>query len=89
MCLAVPGKVMEINAVDSLLPTARVDFGGVIKQISVAYTPQARPGDYVLAHVGFALTVIDELQAAQTLDELHKLLDEPLASEATRPEPET
>ncbi len=73
MCLAVPGKVIDINARDPLLPTARVDFGGVIKDVSLAYTPQARPGDYVLAHVGFAMTVIDEVEAARTLQALREV----------------
>lgn len=75
MCLAMPGKVIEISGDDPLLPTARVDFGGVIKQISLAYTPQARLGDYVLAHVGFALTVIDEAEAARTLAALREVAD--------------
>ena len=73
MCLAVPGRVIDIRAQDSLLPTARVDFGGVIKEISLAYTPQARPGDYILAHVGFAMTVIDEAEAARTLEALREV----------------
>lgn len=73
MCLAVPGKVIDISARDPLLPTARVDFGGVIKDVSLAYTPQARPGDYVLAHVGFAMTVIDEAEAARTLQALREV----------------
>jgi hydrogenase expression/formation protein HypC len=73
MCLAVPGRVLDINARDPLLPSARVDFGGVVKNISLAYTPQARPGDYVLAHVGFAMTVIDEAEAARTLQALREV----------------
>ena len=82
MCLAVPGKVIDINARDPLLPTARVDFGGVIKDVSLAYTPQARPGDYVLAHVGFAMTVIDEVEAARTLQALREVAAA-VAEEAT------
>ena len=73
MCLAVPGRVLDINARDPLLPSARVDFGGVVKDISLAYTPQARAGDYVLAHVGFAMTVIDEAEAARTLQALREV----------------
>ena len=73
MCLAVPGRVLDINARDPLLPSARVDFGGVVKDICLAYTPQARPGDYVLAHVGFAMTVIDEAEAARTLQALREV----------------
>ena len=73
MCLAVPGRVLDISARDPLLPSARVDFGGVVKDISLAYTPQARAGDYVLAHVGFAMTVIDEAEAARTLQALREV----------------
>ena len=73
MCLAVPGRVLDINARDPLLPSARVDFGGVVKDISLAYTPQARAGDYVLTHVGFAMTVIDEAEAARTLQALREV----------------
>lgn len=75
MCLAVPGKVIEVSARDPLLPTARVDFGGVVKEISLAYTPEAQPGDYVLTHVGFAMTVIDEIEAARTLDALREVAE--------------
>ncbi len=73
MCLAVPGRVLDISARDPLLPSARVDFGGVVKNISLAYTPQARAGDYVLTHVGFAMTVIDEAEAARTLQALREV----------------
>lgn len=75
MCLAVPGKVIEICAQDPLLPTARVDFGGIVKVISLAYTPDAQLGDYVLAHVGFAMTVIDEAEAARTLEALREVAE--------------
>jgi len=52
---------------DPIMRTARVDFGGVIKEINLAYTPEARVGDYVLVHVGFALTVLDAARAEETL----------------------
>lgn len=88
MCLAVPGKVIEIIEEDPLLPSARVDFGGVIKEISLAYTPQARPGDYVLTHVGFSMTVINEAEAARTLDALREVVegmrDTPVIRSASR-----
>lgn len=73
MCLAVPGRVLSVDGEDPLLRTARVDFGGVVKEISLAYTPEAQVGQYVLAHVGFALALIDETQAAETLAMLHSL----------------
>ena len=63
MCLAIPGKVLAVSADDPILRTGRVDFGGIIKEINLAYTPEAGVGDYVLVHVGFAITVIDEAEA--------------------------
>ncbi len=63
MCLAVPAKILEITP-DQL---ATVDFGGVQRVISVQLLPQAQPGDYVLIHTGFAIGVIDEAEAQETL----------------------
>jgi hydrogenase expression/formation protein HypC len=88
MCLAIPGRVLSISGDDPLARVGRIDFGGVVKEISLAYTPEARPGEYVLAHVGFAMTVIDELEAQRILDDLRALLeragpDEPGESPAT------
>ena len=72
MCLAVPGKVMSID--DSApLPMAKVDFGGVITDICMAFLPEAKVGDYVLAHVGTALTLLSEEDAQATLDALRQL----------------
>lgn len=79
MCLAVPGRVVEIFG-DGELRMARVDFSGVVRQASLACTPEAKPGDYVLVHVGFALSVLDEEAARDTLDALRQL-DESLAPE--------
>jgi hydrogenase expression/formation protein HypC len=58
MCLAVPGRVLDSAGDDLLTRTGRVDFGGVIKEISLAYTPEAVVGDHVLVHVGFAIAVL-------------------------------
>ncbi len=55
MCLAIPGKILDIRGDDPLLRIGRIDFGGVVKDINLAYTPEAQPGEYVLAHVGFAM----------------------------------
>ena len=63
MCLAVPGKILSISGEEPLLRNGRVSFGGIIKQVSLAYVPEARPGDYVIVHVGFALSLLDELEA--------------------------
>ena len=67
MCLAVPGRLIEVA--ESAIPdlrTGKVDFGGVRKEVSLAFTPEAVPGDYVLVHVGFALAVIDAEEAKRT-----------------------
>lgn len=72
MCLAVPGRIVEIAGSDELR-SARVDFGGVTREISLVFTPQAELGDYVLVHVGFAISVIDEEVARDTLRALDEL----------------
>lgn len=68
MCLAVPGKIVSINNDEPLLRMGRVSFGGLIKQVSLAYVPSAQIDDYVIVHAGFALSIIDENEAQQTLD---------------------
>ncbi len=78
MCLAVPGKLVEISGDDPYFRTGRVSFGGIIKQVSLACVPEARIDDYVLVHVGMALSVVDEKEAAETLAYLREMgeLDE-------------
>ena len=66
MCLAVPGKVVAVDG-DSELRMARVDFGGITREACLAYVPEARLGDYVLVHVGFAIATIDEESAREAL----------------------
>lgn len=73
MCLAVPGKILDINGDDPLTRTGRVSFGGIVKQINFAFTPEARIGDYVMVHVGFALSTVDEDEAMQVFDYLKKM----------------
>ena len=74
MCLAIPGKINCIVEDHSLgLRRGRVDFGGIWKEVSLDYIPQARVGDYVLVHVGFALTVLDEAEAYRVFDSLREL----------------
>jgi len=75
MCLAVPGELLEISGDDDLTRTGRVSFGGVIKEVSLAYTPEARLGDYVLVHVGFAIQTINEEEAQRTLALIRELQD--------------
>jgi len=74
MCLAVPGKIVSINEEENLgLRCGKVDFGGIRKEVCLAYTPEARIGDYVLVHVGFALTVVDEQEAQRVFETLQQL----------------
>ena len=73
MCLGVPGTVMSIDPVDVGMTMGRVSFGGIVKEVCLAYTPQAQVGDYVLVHVGFALSVLDEEEAASTLQFLESM----------------
>ena len=78
MCLAVPGRVLSIEGADSALRIAKVDFHGAECEVSLAFTPEVVEGDYVLVHVGFALSRIDAGEAARTLADLKELgqLDE-------------
>jgi hydrogenase expression/formation protein HypC len=76
MCLAVPGKVVEIlDAADPVFRRAKVDFGGIRKEINLAYTPEAEVGKYVLVHVGFAISVIDEDEAQRVFEYLKQMGD--------------
>lgn len=71
MCLAVPGKIIDITEEEALgLRQGKVDFGGIRKDVCLAYTPEARVGEYVLVHVGFALSVVDEAEARRIFDTL-------------------
>ncbi len=73
MCLAVPGKILSIDGADSLLRSGRVDFAGVVKQINLAFVPEAQVGDYVLVHVGFAISTVDEAEAKQVFEYLRQM----------------
>jgi len=80
MCLAIPGKLLEVTeSGDPLFRTGRVSFEGIIKDIQLAYAPDAKPGDYVLVHVGFAISVVDEVEAKKTLELLEDINDEALS----------
>jgi hydrogenase expression/formation protein HypC len=75
MCLAVPGKITEIYKANGLL-MGKIDFGGVTREACLAYVPDAKVGDYTIIHVGFALNLIDEKEALETLaliDEIDNL----------------
>lgn len=73
MCLAVPGKILSTTGDDPLMRSGKVSFGGVAKEVSLAYVPEAKVGDYVVVHVGFALSIVDEAEAQQTLAEIAQL----------------
>jgi hydrogenase expression/formation protein HypC len=74
MCLAVPGRLTEIYEKDSLR-MAKIDFGGLAREICLAYTPEAKIGDYALVHVGFAISLMDEREAQETLKLLKDVED--------------
>jgi hydrogenase expression/formation protein HypC len=71
MCLAIPGKILEIE-MQGTMRAARVQFGGIVRQVSLDFVPEAGLGDYVMVHVGFALSVVDRLEADRT----YKILEE-------------
>ena len=73
MCLAVPGKIESITADDPLMRTAQVRFGGIVKEVSLAFVPEARVGDYVVVHVGFAISKLDEAEANRLFDYVQQL----------------
>lgn len=72
MCLAVPGKLISTTGED-LERTGRVSFGGIVREISLAYVPEAKIGDYVIVHVGFALSTVDETEAQRVFNYLDEL----------------
>jgi hydrogenase expression/formation protein HypC len=74
MCLAIPGKITSIYQKDSLR-MAKLDFGGIVKEVCLAYTPEARVGDYALIHVGFAISLMDEEEAQETLKLIRDVAD--------------
>lgn len=74
MCLAVPGKITEINQTVGAL-MGKVDFGGVVREVCLEAIPEAKIGDYVIVHAGFALNVLSEKEAQETLDALRELGD--------------
>ena len=73
MCLAIPGKIKSIAGEEPLSRTGKVDFGGIVKEVSLAYVPQANIGDYVVVHVGFAISVVDESEANTVFEYLRKM----------------
>jgi hydrogenase expression/formation protein HypC len=75
MCLAIPGKIINVDGNEPLLRTGKVDFGGIVKEVSLAYVPEADVGNYVIVHVGFAIGLVDENEANKTFEYLHAIDD--------------
>ena len=90
MCLGIPGKIISIAGEDPITRSARVSFGGVVKECLLAYVPEAGIGDYVIVHVGFALSRVDEEEAKQVFEYLREMeelseLEETAPPNATAP----
>ncbi|MFW5947642.1 MAG: HypC/HybG/HupF family hydrogenase formation chaperone [Gemmatimonadota bacterium] len=75
MCLGVPGKVVEIRENPLGMTMGRVSFGGITKDVCMAYVPDVEVGDYVVVHVGFAIAIVDEAEAERTLEFLREMDD--------------
>ena len=73
MCLAVPGKLLSITGEDPLARAGKVSFGGILKEVNLTCVPEAKVGDYVIVHAGLAISVLDEEEAARTLQYLQEI----------------
>jgi hydrogenase expression/formation protein HypC len=97
MCLAVPGKILSVSGDEPLSRVGRVSFGGIVKEVNLAFVPEANVGDYVVVHVGLAISTVDEDEATRTLEyfremgELAELAEPPhregAGLPATKPDP--
>ncbi len=76
MCLAIPGKIIRIDSeIDDIFRVAKVSFNGIVKQVNLAMVPEAKTGDFVLVHVGSAISIVDEAEAKTTMDILMQMGD--------------
>jgi hydrogenase expression/formation protein HypC len=75
MCLAIPGKIESITGDDPLSRMGKINFGGILKEASLAYVPEVKVGDYVIVHVGFALSKVDEDEAHKVFEYLKQMDD--------------
>jgi hydrogenase expression/formation protein HypC len=84
MCLGVPGKIVETSGED-FFRMGKVDFGGIVREVSLAYVPEAQIDNYVIVHAGFALHILDEQEAQETLSLFKEIgaLNEELGLEAS------
>ena len=84
MCLAIPGQIIEVQEIGGLR-SARVQFGGIVRQVCLDFVPEAATGDYVMVHVGFAITKVDRLEAERTFKVLQEMggVEDELASSSS------
>lgn len=75
MCLAIPGKITSVSGEDALWRIGKIDFGGVQKEASLAFVPEAKVGDYVIVHAGFAISRLDEEEADTVFEYLRQMAD--------------
>jgi len=73
MCLGVPGKIIEIQKNSIGMTMGKVNFAGIVKEVCLAYVPEAKVGDYVVVHVGFAISIVDETEATRVFDYLNQM----------------
>jgi hydrogenase expression/formation protein HypC len=73
MCLAIPGKIASICGDDPLFRTGKVNFGGIVKEVNLACVPEAAVGDYVIVHVGMAISRLDESEAGRVFEYLRQM----------------
>ncbi len=87
MCLAVPGKILSVTGDEPLRRMGRVSFGGIVKDVSLAYVPDADVDDYVIVHAGFAISQLDEQEAAEVFEYLKEIQDLGELEEGASPAP--
>lgn len=85
MCLGVPGKIVEIQENSIGMTMGKVNFAGIVKEVCLAYVPEAKVGDYVVVHVGFAISIVDEAEATHVFEYL-KQMDELAELDIQQPE---
>jgi hydrogenase expression/formation protein HypC len=81
MCLGIPGRIASISGDDPFYRMGKIDFGGIQKEISLAYVPEAQVGEYVIVHAGFALHTVDEAEAQQVFQYLREMDEAALSDE--------
>lgn len=75
MCLAIPGRITQISQETDLMRMGKVNFGGIVKEINLSYVPEATLGDYVIVHVGFAISQVEEEEAKRIFEYLAEMED--------------